>query len=72
VKKTTTMFAGQTHPAGTADFSAPVDGYITITITLDPGWEFHDVAENLKVQDYARLRAATPIRAYLITKQTAM
>jgi hypothetical protein len=59
--KTTTMFAGQTIPVGTAEFSAPDDNdYITITITLDPGWEFQNVAENLKVQDYASAPSGNP------------
>jgi hypothetical protein len=59
-EKTTTMFAGQTHPAGTAHFSDPVDGYITITITLGEGWEFQNVSENLKVQDYANAPSGNP------------
>jgi hypothetical protein len=54
------MFAGQTHPAGTAHFSDPVNGYITITITLGAGWEFQNVAENLKVQDYVDAPSGNP------------
>jgi hypothetical protein len=58
--KTTTMFAGQTHAAGTVHFSDPVNGFITITITLDAGWEFDAVAENVKIQDYAEAPSGNP------------
>lgn len=48
-----TIYAGQTIPVGTATFSAPADGKVTITINLNNGALFADVKENLKVQDYA-------------------
>ena len=51
-EKTTTLFAGQTIEVGTVSFSGVVDGEIEITVTLTGGWEFEDVLENLKVQDY--------------------
>jgi hypothetical protein len=53
-EKTTTLFAGQTIPVGTVAFSGVVDGKVTITVTMSAPWEFEDVAENLKVQDYAK------------------
>ena len=52
------LYAGQNILIGTATFSAPVDGYVTITIDLVDGWIFYfDLADieaddNLKVQDY--------------------
>ena len=58
VEKTVTLFAGQTIPIGTATFSAPVDGSVTITVDLDYPWIFYfdlfdiEVDDNLKVQDY--------------------
>ena len=56
---TVTLYAGQTMEAGTVYFS-DVDGNgdITITITLDSGWRFKDVAENVKIQDYASVPPA--------------
>jgi hypothetical protein len=66
VEKTTTLFAGQTIPVGTATFSAPVDGWVTITIELVEGWVFYyDVADfeeddNLKVQDYEEAPEGNP------------
>jgi len=50
---TVTLFAGQFMEAGTVHFSPVVDGMVTITITLNEGWQFADVAENVKIQDYA-------------------
>jgi hypothetical protein len=49
---TVTLYAGQTLDAGTVHLSAPVDDIVTITITLNAGWRFADVAENVKIQDY--------------------
>jgi hypothetical protein len=49
---TVTLFAGQTMNAGTVHFSAPADGVVTITITLNAGWRFEDVEENVKIQGY--------------------
>jgi hypothetical protein len=56
---TVEIYAGKTMLAGTATFSAPVDGEVTITINLDNGFVFYydpadtEFDENLKVQDYA-------------------
>lgn len=47
------LASSQKIKAGTVHFSAAVDGKVTITITLDPGWRFGQVIENVKVQDYA-------------------
>lgn len=55
---TVDVFAGQNLLAGTATFSDPVDGMVTITINLNEGFIFYydvfDIEEddNLKVQDY--------------------
>ncbi|MBW6472323.1 MAG: phage baseplate assembly protein [Anaerolineaceae bacterium] len=57
-EKTVSLFAGRTIPAGTVTFSAPVDGWVTITVNLENGFVFYyDLADeeeddNLKVQDY--------------------
>jgi hypothetical protein len=59
-EKTTTLFAGQTIDVGTVSFSAVVDGKVTITVSLTGDWEFEDVAENLKVQDYASAPSGNP------------
>jgi putative cofactor-binding repeat protein len=47
-----TLYAGRYLEAGTVHFSAVVDGNVTITITLNEGWRFEDVEENVKIQDY--------------------
>lgn len=47
-----TLYAGQSMEAGTVHFSAVDDGYVTITITLNAGWRFADVEENVKVEGY--------------------
>ena len=53
-----TIYAGQTIPAGTAIFSAPASGMVTITINLSPNFIFYYdqsdlVADyNIKIQDY--------------------
>jgi hypothetical protein len=60
VEKTTTLFAGQTIPVGTVNFSAPADGFVTITIELAVPWVFEDVAENVKIQDYATAPSGNP------------
>ena len=55
-----TLFAGRTLEAGTVHFSAQVDGYITITITLNAGWRFLDEEENVAVQDYEFAPSGNP------------
>jgi len=59
-EKTVTLFAGQFHKAGTVTFSGRDNGEITITINLDSGWMFEDVAENVKIQDYASAPSGNP------------
>ncbi len=59
-EKTVTLFAGQFHAAGTVTFSAPDNDTITITINLDSGWMFEDVAENVKIQDYEFAPSGNP------------
>lgn len=66
------LIAGQNMIAGTVTFSDPVDGKVTITITLNEGWIFYydldpeaDPVEdekdnNLKVQDYAEAPSGNP------------
>lgn len=54
------LFAGQTHDAGTVAFSAVVIGKVTITITLNEGFSFQAVAENIKIQDYAYAPSGNP------------
>jgi len=55
---TVDIYAGQYMLAGTATFSAPVDGWVTITINLIDDWIFYydlgdeEADENLKVMDY--------------------
>jgi hypothetical protein len=60
IEKTVTLYAGQTMNAGSATFSAAVDGYVTITITLNAGWRFAEVEENVKIQDYASAPSGNP------------
>jgi hypothetical protein len=58
VPKTVDIFAGQTIYAGTAIFSAPVNGKVTITIQLANGFEFmprddNQIAfDNVHIQGY--------------------
>jgi len=59
-EKTTTLFAGQTIEVGTVHFSAADDEEVKITVNLTDDWEFEDVAENLKVQDYATAPSGNP------------
>lgn len=51
-EKSVTLYAGQDMEAGTVYFSSPEDGDVTITITLNEGWRFAPVKENVKIQDY--------------------
>ena len=48
------LATSQKLKAGTVHFSTAVDGKVTITITLDPGWRFRQDVENVKIQDYAQ------------------
>ncbi|NIV38650.1 MAG: hypothetical protein GWN58_57305, partial [Anaerolineae bacterium] len=59
------LIAGQHHDAGDVTFSAPVDGWVEITITLDEAWLFYydveddELDNNVKVQDYDTAPDAT-------------
>ena len=66
-----TLFAGQTLEAGTVSFSTPVDGMIDITISLNLGWRFAIVDENVKVQDYATVPSGSPNPGGFAHKATA-
>jgi hypothetical protein len=68
--KTTTLFAGQTIPVGTVHFSSVVSKKVTITVTLTGNWEFEDVAENLKVQGYAKAPSGNPSPGLFAHKKT--
>lgn len=57
---TVDLLAGQTMEAGTVAFSAAAGGEVTITITLNDGWRFKDVDENVKIQDYADAPSGNP------------
>jgi len=57
---TVTLYAGQTMEAGTVRFSAVASGNVTIAITLNEGWRFKDVEENVKIQDYASAPSVKP------------
>ncbi|MGQ3685232.1 MAG: hypothetical protein ACUBOA_09560 [Candidatus Loosdrechtia sp.] len=62
---TVTLYAGQTMEAGTVHFSAPSNGMITITITLNPGWRFYQDEENpdeenVHIQDYGTAPGGNP------------
>lgn len=68
--KTTTLFAAQTIPVGTVQFSAIDGSMVTITINLSGGWEFGNVMENLKVQDYATAPSGNPAPGLFAHKTT--
>jgi hypothetical protein len=70
-EKTVTLYAGQTLNAGTVHFSAPSGGVVTITITLNPGWRFEAVDENVKIQDYASAPSGNPAPGLFAHKATA-
>jgi hypothetical protein len=57
--KTVNVFAGQTHWAGSADFSTPVDGKVTIKITLNEGWSLKEGDNSVKIQPYTSTPAAS-------------
>jgi hypothetical protein len=63
-----TLYAGQTMPAGTVQFSAPAGDIVTITITLNTGWRFFDDPENVKIQDYAVAPSGNPSPGQFDTK----
>lgn len=55
-----TLYAGQTHDAGTVYFSPPDNGWVMIIITLNEGWRFFDDPQNVKIQDYATAPSGNP------------
>lgn len=57
---TVVVYAGQTMAAGTVLFSQVSSGQVTLTITLNSGWRFQDVADNVKIQDYATAPSGNP------------
>lgn len=69
--KTVDLMAGQHHLAGTVYFSAPDGGFVTITITLNDGWRFALVEENVKIQDYAVAPSGNPNPGGFAHKGTA-
>jgi len=62
VEKTVDVFAGRTMLAGTATFSAPLAGYVDITIELANGFVFYGDPDddNIKVQDYENAPSGNP------------
>lgn len=54
------LYAGQNKFAGTAAFSAPVAGKVTITITLNSEWTLQDVSNPIKVQNYSVAPTGNP------------
>lgn len=72
VEKTTTLFAGQTMNAGSVTFSAPVDGFVTISVQLSGDWVFAPVMSALKVQDYATAPSGNPAPGLFAWKVDAM
>lgn len=69
--KTVKLLAGQTREAGIVDFSAPVNGWVTITISLNGGWFFQDVSENVKIQDYKFAPSGNPAPGLFAHKGTS-
>jgi hypothetical protein len=57
---TVNLYAGQSHSAGEVEFSAVINGYVTITIDLADGWELQNVDEPVKIQDYATAPSGNP------------
>jgi hypothetical protein len=73
---TVNIYAGRTMLAGTAAFSAPVEGYVTISINLINGFVFYyDLNnpvedDNLKAQDYASGPSGNPAPGTFAWKAT--
>ncbi len=57
---TVVLYADQTMNAGTVHMSAAENGMMTVTITLDSGWRFAPVMDNVKIQDYATAPSGNP------------
>jgi hypothetical protein len=66
------LYAGQTMNAGFVQFSdVSADGEVTVTITLNPGWRFAPVDENVKIQDYETAPSGNPSPGQFKWKGTA-
>jgi hypothetical protein len=61
-EKTVNIYAGRTNFAGTAEFSAVVAGQVTITISLEDGWELNpdEGSETVKIQGYNSAPSGNP------------
>ena len=57
---TVKLVAGQNKEAGEVTFGEVVDGNVTISIQLNPGWCFQDVPENVKIQGYDAAPSGNP------------
>lgn len=68
---TVTLYAGQFYDAGSVHFSSPDGGDVTITITLNAGFRFADVFENVKVQGYESAPSGNPSPGLFDNKETA-
>ncbi len=68
---TADLYAGQNMLAGTVHFSAPEDGYVTLTINLTGDWEFAPTDENVKIQDYEFAPSGNPAPGQFPWKGTA-
>lgn len=68
---TVKLYAGQTLEAGTVTFSERVENLVTITITLNPGWRFKDVEENVSIQDYESAPSGNPSPGQFAWKNNA-
>jgi hypothetical protein len=68
---TANLYAGQTMNAGTVTFSPVVNSKVTITINLTDDWEFAQVEENVKIQDYATAPSTKPSPGRFRWKNTA-
>jgi len=71
VAKIEILYAGQNNNFGTVTFSPPLNGLVTITINLTGDWEFADVEENVKIQDYAVALTRNPSPGQFKWKGTA-
>ena len=60
VAKTVTLFAGQTYDIGTVTFSAPNNGFVTITINLNEFGAFQNTDENVKIEGYTKAPNKNP------------
>lgn len=71
VENTVTLYAGQTLDAGTVHFDALDGGNVDITITLNAGWVFAEVDENVKIQGYSAPPSGNPSPGQFDNKFTA-